>query len=111
MSGAGCVFTSRPMIPATGGESDASNVYAASGDAATTGPTDGVQGRSDGGLDAAPDGPPPNADLDCNPRAVDGGDGGFVDRDGGPCDPERAGDASADAATDGHDDAADGDAR
>ena len=116
--GAGCVFTSRPMIPLQ--DDDAGNGFVQSpSDAGRVagGGVDASTGlNSDASaMDAAFDGAPPNAlDTHCKPVAADGGDGGYLDPDGSPCDPsvrdagrDGAVDAS-DGATDASDAAADG---
>lgn len=91
--GAGCAFTSRPMIPldesmqdggsnptTNGGGGDAGRVT----DAGSVSVDVWVPPFGDAGAAAAPDAAEPGFD-DCVAVQTDGGDGGFRGRDGGVC--------------------------
>lgn len=121
LAGAGCVFTSRPMIPLDENSADAGG----SADSSVTGGGDGGMRGSDTGAALDVWVPPPSdaavpaadagvaadgggsidaggTQLDnCYPVEADGGDGGFQTADGRPCDPAavdagEVSDASAD---------------
>lgn len=105
----GCGFGSRPILPGTSdsldaggfGPSDAANIGNADTGAPAFGDAGGGRGNDAGASDASP---PDNNFVYCAPAessgVADGGDAGFVFRDGGaPCDPER--DNPRDAAVDG----------
>lgn len=128
LAGAGCVFTSRPMIPLDENSADAggsadSSVTGGGGDGGMRGsdtggafdvwvpppsdaavPAADAGGAADTGAVATPDAGGPQPD-DCYAVEADGGDGGFQTMDGRPCDPAavdagEASDASADASAD-----------
>ena len=112
---AGCVFTPRPMIPLDpDGGGLASDFSDAGGGFRADSATGAIPGADSGapwsGDAAASDAPPAPADSRCRP-AGDGGDAGFLDEQGRPCDPTAAksGDAGAadvpDATCDGSADA------
>jgi hypothetical protein len=112
---AGCVFTPRPMIPLDpDGGGLASDFSDAGGGFRADSATGAIPGADSGapwsGDAAASDAPAAPADSRCRP-AGDGGDAGFLDEQGRPCDPTAAksGDAGAadvpDATCDGSADA------
>ncbi len=130
LAGAGCVFTSRPMIPLDENTADASGtdrgVIGGNADGGRTADT-GAMGSdvwvpppSDASIDAsaaADSGAVAVADAsapgdaggphfdNCFPVEADGGDGGFQTTDGRPCDPAAV-DAGGDV-TDAHGDVTD----
>lgn len=122
--GAACVINTRPHLPGDDNDAGFGMVSADAGAAfdagAFAGATDAGASRDDASAPAA-DGAGGGENLldDCvSPRvrygdggdvpvAPDGGDAGFVDRDGAACDPSRY---HADAATDASDASTDGSA-
>ncbi|MDO9018651.1 MAG: hypothetical protein Q7V43_17160 [Myxococcales bacterium] len=113
---AGCVFTPRPMIPFAPDGGDLASASPDAGGAfgadAATGVIPGADSGAPWSADAAAsDAPPAPADSRCRP-AGDGGDAGYLDEQGRPCDPTatETNDGGAadvrDAACDGSADAA-----
>lgn len=117
---AACVINTRPHLPGDAVGDDAGrNVLAFDagvGDAVpdltgtTTatdaGPTDGAPPLRDGAGGGETDASciPVGRRADGGPSEVtDGGDAGFIDREGRPCDPTRPQDAGGDAGNDGGD--------
>lgn len=112
---AGCVFTPRPMIPLDPDGGDLANASPDAGGAyradSATGAIPGADSAAPWPADASADASPPApVDSRCHP-AGDGGDAGYLDEQGRPCDPTatETGDGGAadvrDATCDGSADA------
>lgn len=118
----GCVFGPRPMIPLTddaGAFNPSAGADAGRG-ASTDAGTSGVIGAdASAPVDVAPFDAPPgggeadggssNFDSHCYPVRSDGGDAGYIDEEGDPCDPTQVRDGGRGDAADASDADATGD--